>query len=251
MKKKTGGIRNVILGMKRAALMSLICLAFAVAYPTSALLGHNIMTVIFRTAASFSFVAAGVIAYITGAKNGAYGKVVIAGLAAGAVGDICSDLNSDGNIILCMCFLLLGNIMYIFAFGLANKIMPLQFLIGLLLGTGAVLYLWFAPDAVQGKWFPLAAVYCYLAAFTVGGAVCVAVYKSYVRFSAVVCAAGTALLMFGGVILIYVLFSDIYNIKNLNYVFALLHYPGQLCVGLSLMDEPVGGQEEREYNGGQ
>lgn len=250
LKNKTGGIRNVILGMKRSALLSLICLAFAVAYPTSALLGHDITTVIFRIAASLSFVAAAVIAYITGSKNGAYGKVVIAGLAAGAVGDICSDLNSDGNIIICMCFLALGNILHILAFGRVNKIMPLQFLIGLLLGTGAALYLWFAPNAVRGDWFPLAVFYCYLASFTAGGAVCVAVYKSYVRFSAVICAAGAVLLMLGGIILLYVLFSDIHNIKTLNYVFALLHYPGQLCVGLSLMDEPVG-QEESEYNGGQ
>lgn len=247
--EKSAGIKGVIRGMERSALMSLICLVFAVAYPTSALLGHGIMMVIFRLVASLSFVTAGVIAYITGSKNGAYGKMVIAGLAAGAVGDMCSDLNSEVKIIICMCFLTVGNILYILAFGRANKIMPLQFLIGVLLGGGAAFYLWITCGPAHGKFFPLAAVYCLLSAFTAGGAVCVAVYKRQVRLFAIVCAAGTVLLMFGGVVLLYVLFADSKNIKALNYVAALLHYPGQLCIGLSLLDEPVGLQEEGKANG--
>lgn len=248
MKDKSAGIRGVIQGMERSALMSLICLVFAVAYPTSALLGHGVMTFIFRLAASLSFVAAGVIAYITGAKNGAYGKVVIAGLAAGALGDICPDFDSEIKIIVCMCFLALGNILYVIAFGRVNKIMPLQFLIGVLSGGGAALYLWLACGACRGKWIPFAAVYCMLAAFVVGGAVCVAVYKRQVRLSAIVCAAGTVLLMLGGVLSLYVFFADSKNIKVFNYVTALLHYPGQLCVALSLLDEPVGLLEEGEAN---
>lgn len=249
LKDKSAGIKEVIRGMEKTALMSLICLVFAVAYPTSALLEHGIMMLIFRLVASLSFVAAGVIAYITGAKNGVYGKIIIAGLAAGAVGDMCSDLNSEVKIIVCMCFLTVGNILYILAFGRVNKIMPLWILIGLLLGGGAALYLWLTCGAVRGKYFPFAVAYCLLAAFAAGGAVCVAVYKRQVRLSAIVCAAGTVLLAFGGVVLAYVLFADSKNIKALNYAAALLHYPGQICIALSLLDEPVGFREEGETDG--
>lgn len=244
MKKQSAGIRSVIRGMERSALLSLICLMFAVAYPTSAFLGHGILTVIFRLAASLSFVAAGVISYITGAQDGLYGRFMIAGLAAGAVGDACSDLGAPGQLVVCMCFFAVGNILYILAFGWINKIMPLQLLIGALLGGGAVLFFWLAPHIDKGKYFPLAAVYCVLSALTTGGAVCVAVYKKQVRFSAVVCAAGAALLMLSSFILLYVLFAGTKHPKALNYVIALLHYPGQLCISLSLLDEPTRRQEE-------
>ncbi|MCM1308382.1 MAG: lysoplasmalogenase family protein [Butyrivibrio sp.] len=249
MKGKPSGIRGVIRGMERSALMSLLCIVFAIAYPTSALLGHGAMVLVFRLAAALSFAAAGIIAHITGAKNGAYGKTVIAGLAAGALGGVCSDLNSDTKMIVCMCFLSLGNILYIFAFWRVNKIMPLWLLIGALLGGGAAFYLWLTCGACRGKWLLPTAAYCLLEALAVGGAVCVAVCKKQVRLSAVVCAAGTVLSAFGGETLAYALFAGSPNITALNYAFALLYYPGQLCVGLSLLDEPSGSRKEGEANG--
>lgn len=239
MKNKSAGIRRLIRGMERSALLSVICLAFAVAYPTAAFFGNGVLALIFRLMAGLAFVAVGVTSYIMGAKDGVYGKLVIAGLALSAIAGICLEIGAEWNTAVGIGIYVLGNIMYISALACVNGFMPFQAAAGALFGGAAAFYIWKAPWLAAGRLYPLAALYSFITAFMVGGALCAAVRKKRERLSELLFASGTVLLAAGSVVSLHIFFTDSGEMDAWNYAASLLHCPGQICIGLSLMDEPA------------
>jgi len=122
--------------------------------------------VLVKAIASTGFLA---IAVVSGAFDGSYGRIVLAGLAFAWVGDVLLALRSRAAFLGGLVSFLLGHIAYTVAFGVRGiEWLPAGFAAGGVVAVAVVVWRWLRPNLVSGMVRPVAAYVVVISLMVIG-----------------------------------------------------------------------------------